>query len=50
MSSWITALRFTRADLVCSGAWLVGSTWMIFEMGAQILEGLEIASEHTKHQ
>jgi len=36
--------------IIPNGAWLVGSTWMIFEMGSQILEGLEIAGEHTKHQ
>jgi hypothetical protein len=32
-----------------SGAWLVGSTYMIWSMGAEILDGHEAAS-HTKKE
>lgn len=31
-----------------SGAWLVGSTWMIYSLGGNIMQGLESASRIKK--
>ena len=34
---------------IVSGAWLIGSTYMIYTIGTEILDGLEVAS-HAKKQ
>ncbi|KAJ6446791.1 C6 transcription factor [Purpureocillium lavendulum] len=34
--------------IIPNGAWLVGSTYMIWSMGASIVDGLEAASGHAK--
>ncbi|POR32781.1 Uncharacterized protein TPAR_07030 [Tolypocladium paradoxum] len=36
--------------IIPNGAWLVGSTYMIWSLGGDILDGLEAASTHAKKE
>ncbi|EQL02862.1 hypothetical protein OCS_01424 [Ophiocordyceps sinensis CO18] len=36
--------------IIPNGAWLVGSAYMIYSLGGDIIQGLETASAHVKDE
>lgn len=40
----------TNHFLFCSGAWLVGATYMSWSLGGEIITGLESSTSHAKKE
>ncbi|RDA82581.1 hypothetical protein CP532_0913 [Ophiocordyceps camponoti-leonardi (nom. inval.)] len=45
-----TLLDLTFLWIIPNGAWLVGSSYMIWKLGGEILDGLETATTHVKQE
>lgn len=43
-------IHVCQLSFTCSGAWLVGSAYMIYSLGGDIIQGLETASAHVKDE
>lgn len=44
----VPGLPLSMLTSLCSGAWLVGSGWMIYKLGGDIIDGMTVASKGSK--